>query len=80
MSNKYKKDAILSRLFFVVDHVEKIFQTSNYNDVSVEEVKKIYLQHFEPYENFAIRIIVENIKNTSQIKSMYFQKNKKATD
>lgn len=78
MSNKYTKDAILYRLFFVVDHVENIFQTPS--NISIEGLNKIYVRHFEIYENFAIRIIVENIKDTLQIKSMHFQKNKKATD
>lgn len=77
LSNTHTKDTILSRLFFIIDNAEHIFQSPD--SISIEGFKKIYLKHFDIYENFAIRIIIERVKNKLQIKSMHFQKNKKAT-
>lgn len=59
-------------MFFIIEHTEKVFQ--NPDNVHIEDNKEIHTKHFDMFENFSIRIVTENIKNITQIKSIHLQK------
>lgn len=75
--NRYDKPIILSRLDFVIDNMEYTFQT--YDFIEKEEGKKVYSKYFDTEYKSSLRVVMEFVKDHWEIKSMHFQKNKKAT-
>lgn len=77
LNDRYARDVVLSRLYFAVNSVEI---TIRRHDSCIEEDNKIiYSRYFATEYKSFLRIVTEIIDNTTQIKSIHYKKNKKAT-
>jgi len=67
---------LLKKLYFAVEHVEICIQKGTCIE---EENTLIYAYQFEELKSY-LRVVTESVDNEQEIKSIHFQRNKKATN
>ncbi len=74
------KEEVLYYLYFAVESAESVIL--NYDSLIKQniETKYIYSKHFGSELKSSIRIVTEMIDSHQEVKSIHFQKNKKATE